>query len=376
MPAWAGKWRGGRYYLDDSGKRVFFIESNRKGVPRAIQLETHDEELAKAQLAQFRSNPATFLRLLKPPEPELPPEAVTITPERVNLYLASISNRARDYYNAKRADLYGWATWRDSEGRPLDLRTVDKKTLRVILDTFKGDGKDRRRTGGFKRRAESLNCFANFLVREGDGLKEWSPLTVMPNQRPAQTRAEQVAYSPEEIRAAWLKLEDQALKDVLHLRVATGMHYTEIQQLVGARLLTGPLPDKHPVIGSGFIRAELDNKAHEIRGVVQIRQKTKPRHRVSVNALTLEAALRLRAGAPSRFDVYNAFVAIGMVPSNLRHTYTTLRGKGRIIHYDEGGVSLDEVAELLGHRVGSKMTGSRYDKLQVPPMMKLPLDWS
>jgi integrase len=148
------------------------------------------------------------------------------------------------------------------------------------------------------------------------------------------------------------------------------MHYTEIIQLVGAKLYTGPLPDK----GVG-IRTQLERE-HDIRGVLQIRQKTKPRHRVSVDAAALAAALRLRERAPSRFDVYNAFAEIGIIPSNLRHTFTTLRGHGRIVHYGEGGVSLDEVAELLGHRVGSKMTGSRYDKLQVPPMMVLPLDWS
>lgn len=362
MPAWAGKWKGGRYYLQD-GKQVFFIERLR----RSIRLRTNDPDLALGELARFLEDPVAFTK--PPPEPEAAPTGVHITQDRLKLYLESIGDRVKDYYNAKKADLFAWAEYRDEDDQPLDLRTVDKRALRIALSSFRGDSKDKRRTGGFKRRAESLNCFANFLVAEGE-LKEWSALGILPTQRPKATRAERVAYSPEEVRAAWLKLSSQGLKDAVHLRAATGMHYTEIRQLIGARLFKGPLPDK----GVG-IRVELD-KPHEIKGVIQIKQKTKPRHRVSVDQASLDAALRLRAGAPTRFDVYNAFVALAMVPSNLRHTFTTLRGQGRIVRYGEGGVSLDEVAELLGHRVGSKMTGARYDKLQVPPMMVLPLDWS
>jgi hypothetical protein len=198
MPAWAGKWKGGRYYLDDGGRRVFVLESNRVGIPRSLQLRTHDEDLANSQLVHFRRDPAGFLRTLEPaPAPEIP-GAIHITKDRINLYLASIADRARDYYTAKSRDLHAWSAWRDSEGRPIDLRTVTKQTLRVALGSFRGDPKDKRRTGGFKRRAESLNCFANFLVKEGE-LQIWSALTILPAQRPKETRAERVASTPEEI---------------------------------------------------------------------------------------------------------------------------------------------------------------------------------
>lgn len=360
MPAWAGKWKGGRFYLTE-GKPVFFIE--RRG--RSVRLKTHDHDLAVGELARFLEDPEAFCR--PPPKPE-DTGAVFVTKERLMLYMDSIHERCEDYRKAKRRDLFDWAAYRDEEGQAIDLRTADKRALRVALGSFAGDGKDKRRTGGFKRRAESLNCFANFLVREGD-LKVWSPLGITPKQKPAQTRAEREAYEPEQVRAVYRQIADQSIRDVIHLRTVVGMHDTEIQQIVGARLFKGPMPDR----GVG-IRTELD-KPHEIKGVLQIRQKTKPRHRISVDTPALAAALRLRAGVPSRYDTYNALVPLGIVPSNLRHTFATLRGKGKIVHYDEGGVSLDEVAEIMGHRIGSKMTGSRYDKLQVPPMMKVPLEW-
>jgi hypothetical protein len=62
VPAWAGKWKGGRYYLDaESGKPVYFIE--RRG--RSVRLQTHDEDLAVGQLAAFLADPVAFTR----PEP-------------------------------------------------------------------------------------------------------------------------------------------------------------------------------------------------------------------------------------------------------------------------------------------------------------------
>jgi integrase len=380
MPKWAGKWKGGRFYLDERGLPVYFIESNRKGIPHSIRLPTQDERLAESQLIAFRQEPAAFVRSLTPAEPETPPDAVTITEERIRLYMDSIHGCARDHRAARRSDLAAWGNYSDANGQPLDLRTADKKTLRLALASFAPDGKDRRRTGGFKRRAETLNAFCNWLVSEGE-LQHWSPLSITPSQAPAQRRAERVAYEPSEVIARWRQIPDEAIRDVLHIRAATGMHGTEIAQLQGARHMTGPLPEAHPRVGPGFIRTKLDRE-HEIKGVLQIRQKTKPRHRVSVDGATLAAAVRLselkRKGKPwipSRFDVYNACREVGIVPSNLRHTFTTLRGMARIVHYEEGGVSLDQVAEILGHRVGSKMTGSRYDKLQVPPMMKVPLQW-
>lgn len=363
MPAsWAGTWLGGRYYLNAQGQKVFRIE--RRG--RSVKLKTHDQKLAEGLLAVFLQDPEAFCR---PPPPPVETEAVYFTQERLTLYMDSIHETVIDHRRSRRSDLFAWAEYRDEGNRPLDLRTADKRTLRVALSSFAPDGKDKRRTGGFRRRAEALNAFANFLVSEGD-LRNWSALAITPKQKPKETRAPREAYEPPFILKVWKAITDQTIRDVIRLRTVTGMHDTEIQQLEGCKLYTGPLPDR----GVG-IRTKLDAKHEVIEGVIQIRQKTKPRHRYSVDGEALKAALRLREGIPSRYDTYNALAELGMIPSNLRHTFTTLRGRGKIIHYEEGGVSLDEVAEILGHRIGSAMTGSRYDKLQIPPMMKLPISW-
>ncbi len=342
MPRWAGRWKGGRYYLDEQGRKVFFIERLR----RSVKLKTHDEELAVGDLARFLRDPVAFCR----PAPERhDPEAALITKERLTLYMESIRETVQDHRAARRSYLHAWAEL------GLDLRTVDRKTLRASLAEFKG---------GHRGRTEALNAFARFLVKEGD-LSQWNPLV---NTRGTEaTRAEREAYSLEQLAEAYARLDPGPIRDLFLLRASTGLHQTEIDQLAEARVFTGPLPDK----GVGIRTLEGD---HAIRGVIQVMHKSRRRHRQSVDAAALAAALRLRAGVPGRVDVWKALKPL--VPSNLRHTFVTLAGEvGELVTYAAGGVDRGRIAQAVGHRAGSTMTADRYDKLQVPPMIRLPLEW-
>jgi integrase len=161
------------------------------------------------------------------------------------------------------------------------------------------------------------------------------------------------------------------VRDVLHLRAATGLHHTEIQQLVGAKVVTGPLPD------TGTWVRELP-ESHAIAGVLQVvhkkKSQTERRHRVSVDRETLEAAKRLGARVPDRITMWEKLAPL--TPSNLRHTFVTLAGEvGELVTYVAAGVDRARIAQAVGHRAGSSMTADRYDKLQVPPMIRLPLPW-
>lgn len=220
-------------------------------------------------------------------------------------------------------------------------------------------------------------AFARFLVREGE-LPTWNPL--INHRPPEETRAARLAYSLKELRAAYRRLlEASALPerapgschprtaDVFLLRASTGLHQTEVDQLHRCTVYEGPLPDK----GAGI--RKLEGK-HEIAGVLQVSHKAGHWHRVSVNAEALAAAMRLRRSVPSRTALYHSFAPI--VPSNLRHTFVTLSGEvGKPVKYKSKGASRAEIAQIVGHRAGSTMTADRYDKLQVPPMMRLPLNF-
>lgn len=58
MPAWAGRWKGGRFYLDEEGRKVFFIEK----WEHVIRLKTHDEQLALGELARFLEDRIAYCR--------------------------------------------------------------------------------------------------------------------------------------------------------------------------------------------------------------------------------------------------------------------------------------------------------------------------
>lgn len=338
---WAGKWQGGRYYLDEFNRPVFFIE--RRG--RVVKLDTHDETAAVGELSRFLVDPAAYEKPAA--TPRLARGPVRIDDDRIAAYLHSIRDAVADHRAARKAQLRDWSA------KDLDLRAVDRKDLRKALASF---------GGGYRGRVEALNAFCRWLVKEGE-LDVWRPLENPFGSK--ATRAEREAYSLEQLRETYARLPAGPVRDVFRIRAATGMHHTEIEQLAGAKVLKGPLPDQ------GVAIRDLGG-SHEIRGVLQYRQKTKPRHRQSVDEATFEAALRLREGVPDRITVWEALKPL--VPSNLRHTFVTLAQEvGEVVTYTAAGVDRSVVAQVIGHREGSKMTGDRYDKVQVPKMVRLPL---
>ena len=342
MPVWAGKWKGGRYYLDDEGRKVFFIERRVDGKVTPIRLKTHDEALAVGELARFLEDRAGFLTE-RETAPKLGP--VYLTTDRINGYLGQLKC-VKDHYNARKTYLNEWAQ------KGLDLRSADRVALRTALASF---------DGGHRGRTEALNAFANWLVKDGQ-LAAWVPLVDPHGTKP--TRAARTAYTLEELRARFETLTNQRVRDVFLVRVCTGLHQTEIDQLEGCPVVTGPLPDKGAAI------RELGGD-HEIQGVIQVRHKTKPRHRVSVNRTVLEAALRLRASVPSRVKVWEALDP--MVPSNLRHTFETLaEDRGTLVTYTGGGVDRALVAQVMGHRPSSAMIADRYNQSQIPTLVRIP----
>lgn len=353
MPTWEGKWIGGRFYRNDLGEKVFVIERRVHPHRYSIKLKTHHEDLAAAEYTRFLQDPVGFAR--PTPPPPAAPGAVDVSTDRITRYMESIRHSVIDHQKARRSYLVAWSQ------KGLDLRTVDRPTLRAALASF---------DGGHAGRTEALNAFARFLVKEGE-LVTWNPLKNTHDTDPELARAERVAYSLEELRAAYEKITSQTIKDLFLVRAATGMHQTEIDQLEGAKVSTGPLPDK----GVGI--RKLGGK-HEIQGVLQVMHKSQRRHRQSVTGSVLRAVLRLRDGVPSRISVWKALRSIGIVPSNLRHTFDTLSGEvGERVTYKAAGVDRALIAQVMGHRAGSTMGPDRYEKIQIPVMIRLPLeDWN
>ncbi len=346
MPKWSGRWKGGRFYVNEDGKPVYFIERRVSGQMTTIKLATHDEEIARGELGLFKADPEGYLARR---DRQASPRAVFMTPALINGYLESIRKTCKDHYAARRSYLAAWSE------RGHDLRTVQEDDLRKSLDLF---------TGGHRGRTEAINAFANWLVRKRV-LLQWT--TLINHIDTPNTRAPQEAYSVEQLQERYRTLKNARQRDLFLLRAETGLHYTEVRQLVGCRVQKGPLSDK----GVAIRTLEGD---HEIRGVIQILHKSGKRHRQSVGARALEAALRLREKCPARDKAWKLWDPI--VPSNLRHTFVTLAGEvGRVVQYKGSGISRSIIAQTVGHRAGSTMTADHYDKLQVPSMVVLPIVW-
>lgn len=344
------KWRGGRVYLDEEQLPVFVIEAKRGGLRYTVKIETHDEQLALGELSRFNENPQAYVN----PPKALDHTPVEITKDRVTLYLESIRKTVKDHRTARAKYLAAWSTL------GLDLRTVDKRGLRAALAGMRDE--DGKPVGGHRGRVEALNAFCRFLVKEGD-LASWNPMET--TREPEHTRAAREAYSLETLRETFARLPEGPLRDLFRVRAATGLHHTEVQQFEGCQIYTGPLPER----GVGIRTLEGE---HEIAGVLQVAHKSGRRHRQSVDAATLAAALRLREHVPDRTTTWEAFRPI--VPSNLRHSFVTLAGEcGRMVVWESGGISRARIAEAVGHRAGSTMVADRYDQLQVPPLVALPL---
>lgn len=373
MPNWAGKWKGGRFYLDGDGRKTFVIEKRAARVTGTagstkryvIKLRTHDEDLAVGELARFLADPVAFERSLTPAPASEPDGAVFITAELMRAYMEHIGDAVMDHRKARRAYLLAWSKL------GIDLRSVNRERLRAALGSF---------TGGHRGRTEALNAFARFLVAEGH-LPSWTPLVC--RIKSEQTRAEREAYSVEQLQATYAAMSSQRMRDVFRLRVASGMHFTELAQLEGCDVVEAPLPDAGaairvlPVVSKQPRKGRKGRPAAQpsatIAGVLQVMHKSRNRHRVSVDAASLAAALRLRESVPSRISVWKAFG--DLVPSNLRHTFATLSLEvGQLVTPTAGGIDPIAVQRALGHAVGSSMLRDRYSKVQVPPMTWLPLD--
>lgn len=373
MPNWVGSWKGGRFYLDDAGRKVFVIERRAArltgvaGSPKryTIKLRTHDEDLAVGELARFLADPVAYERSRATVAPVVGPdhEGVFITADRVRLYMEHIADTVEDHRRARRAYLLAWAQL------GIDLRTVDRGALRTALASFEG---------GHHGRTEALNAFCRFLVSEGH-LPSWSPLVC--KIKAEETRAAREAYSVEALQEAYAALASQRMRDVFRLRVQCGMHFTEIKQVAGCSIVTGPLPDAGaairtlPKVDAPSATGKATRSALPpvtIAGVLQVMHKSRKRHRVSVDGASLAAALRLRESVPSRISVWKAFG--DLTPSNLRHTFATLSLEvGQIVTPTTGGIDPVAVQRALGHAVGSAMLKDRYSKVQTPPMVWLDL---
>lgn len=350
---WIGQWKGGRVRQDAAGRVSYVIERMRGGERYTHVLFVGSEGEADAEYALFLRDPARY----QPPHKSMPLRRTgraSIDAETLGLFLAA--QKAAGFSREHRQDLKHSLEKLGAALRGRDLRVVPLGELREILA----------RQTATKHRIIALKAFAGWL-RSVDRLRRDEDPTLeikVPPSRAAQFIAAK-HYDLAHVDAVYRCISSQAVRDVVRLRVCTGVHKKEIDRMARGECELREL-----------------NLRCGIKGTVRFLHKRRKQHILSLDAGCFAAARRLiaRGSAPTDhtcIDVLDTAARRAeqerILPGNLRHTFTTAsRRYGRVVRPTRRGVSLETIRQIVGH-VTTDTTSTYYDGTDVPDMVRLPL---
>lgn len=355
MPAWIGKWEGGRVYLDRQKRNVHVIERMVDGRRFTVRLPPNVKDPG-AELALFLRDPEGYRRRVAETG-LLPEEAVIMTQaevERFEAYLRHEKHRAEAYVSAVAGYLTDWAN--AFKGR--DLRKVTVDDLCLYLDELKT---------ARNYRIASLKTFCTYLVRRQRLKPHENASAMLETVKPPPRRLlAQQGYTIKEVEAVYQVLPSQRVRDYYLLSAKYGLHGTEIGRIARGEVEIIPVGQKG------------------IAAVLRFIHKSQRDHRLSIDTQALAAVRRLLSlgAAPVKrvvCDAANKAARGGqrvVHHGRLRHSFVTwARRFGKTVTVDSGGLALSEIAAVAGHR-SLLMAKDHYDNTEVPPMIVLPINLS
>lgn len=350
---WVGRWSGGRVRRDASGVVSFVIEKMREKTRHTHVLFVGSEEEALAELALFERAPAHYVPPHKMPT-RTPTGAVVLDETTLGEFLAAQTEAGAslEHRSDLRHSLKKWGV----ALRRRDLRTVTLAELKAALKTMTAR----------KHRIIALKSFTGWL-RVEDRLRKAEDPTA--DLRVPPSRAQQLAgakhYSLEHVAAVYRHINSQCVRDVVRLRVGTGIHQNEMDRMA---------------LGQCELR-ELRLRCG-IWGTVRFIHKSRRRHVLSLDRAAFDAARRLvaRKRAPTDRTIIDALDRAAarakrprILPGSLRHTFVTAsRAVGVEVKPSKAGISLETIRQIVGH-ITTDTTSTYYDGTEVPPMSRLPL---
>lgn len=333
---WAGKWAGGRI----SRTGAYVIEKMVAGRQRSVTLKVHTEQEALAELALFNRDREQYLGVSgKPLDGPAKREPVSLGP-------------------ALRLDFEIELVRRDATPR---YRTAVTRSLLLLEPLLPGPLEALSRDQ-VVRAFESLPDGAKVAFKSlCSWLMDTGRLDSSPGRwikvKPARRSVVRKGYYVEEIDSAYERLAPE-FRPALIVQASIGCHCSELVRIAS----------KH-----SSVTIEPRGRGSEIAAVVQFWHKSSKPHRVSISAPVLEAVLALHEGPEFNLNTY--YRALYPVrPGQLRHSLVSNREKARVVRWTEGGASLEEVAEVLGHS-GTRVTSKHYSFGGTPPMVVIPYVW-
>lgn len=343
------RWAGGRRRTGPRGT-TWTIERTVNGRRYSVTLDVRSEKEALSQLYLFEADPDSFEVAKARAQP------VTLTAEVAAGVLRTTSRATEASRRAFRETLAWWAR----QLGKTDLRKL--KPIEIERMAARGGiapgSREPTETVGPSRqqhRISALSMTYTYLQREG--VLDVNPARAAKPPKPKRRPIAERAYTVTEIEDAYAALETQRYRDILRIRVTTGLHYSEIERVVS---------------GEGKVRVVDDPN---IAAVVEVMHKSGVAHQVSLDRATYEAMMRLivMGKLPTRGNAWRAFQRVGIELARLRHTMVSVgTEQGELIYPQGKGVPLSVVAQVAGHRTG--ITKDAYLGAIVPPLLKMPFE--
>lgn len=347
MPAWIGKWEGGRVYQDRRKRSVHVIERMIDGRRYTVRLPPNVKDPG-AELALFLRDPEGY-KQRNESTGLLPDEAAVLTLDEVTSFegYQRGQHMAEGYVRAVSSYLTDWAN--ALKGR--DLRRVTVSDLYRLLDRWET---------ARNYRINALRAYCTYLVRRQRLKPAENAAGLLEVTKPPPRRAlERQGYTIAEVEAFYRCLDSQRLRDYYLIAAKCGLHGTEIGRIARGEVEITP-------VGRGGIAA-----------VLRFIHKSGRDHRQSIDAQTLAAVRRLMAlgKAPGTKIVSNWANQAGarsvrvVHHGRLRHSVVTWLRGGQFRRYavTSEGMALSEIAAMIGHR-SLLMAKDHYDNTEVPEL--------
>ena len=330
--SWGDTWDGGRIWVDDDGRKTYWIRRCIRGKRYDLSTRTHSAKAALEHLARFERDPEGY----DPTGGHGEPLVLTATlVEAFLVWSRGSKGNSLDWVRKQKRYLAWWST---KLGK-LDLRRV---TLRDHVSPVLEEVTAR------THRIEVLKAFYGWLRRERHAIATAEDPTYgalsVPQARPEQwTRPKMI---PRDHHEKVLKHIAPADRDRLIVLAGTGWHVTELHRFAAAGVIS-PLPSTA-------------SRAHEAHAILVCPQrKSGEMQRTPVSAGVVEAATRVRERGSFSIpkflaSVKGACAAAGIDPAfspgQYRHSVATWA--------IEMGADPAAVAAFLGHK--SQATTKRF----------------
>jgi integrase len=349
---YVGKWDGGRIRKTRKGP-VYVLEQTRDGQAYKFTLKAGSERDARAELALFNQDPGAYQAALRRVSMRGP---VVLTADKLADFLAELKRKGRS--RVYRANIRNYIAWWIEKLKGADLRHVELLGLNQILDA---------ELAGRRHRIIALKSMCSWLRERGELARAQDPtLDLKVPQGAAAKLTREKLVNLKQLEAIYKHLDDQVVRDVLKLRINTGMHHAEV-----ARIAAGEVEVK-----------DLDDQG-EIAGTIRFIHKSGKVHLISLNQDLLSTVRRLEAcgGLPSNKTIdarlKAAAAAVGpnvKTPEQgaFRHTFITqARYAGRTVLPKTTGASMEHITGITGNSVAT--AEKFYDQVEVKPMVLIPV---